>query len=78
MVEVLCVMVVLLVGVALVLHRRTRRMQALMNAHLHSDHEHLLVTEELMKRVAVLDGGGLPFVVSQTFRFEKGGSDVSR
>lgn len=55
MVEGLCVAVVLLVVVALVLHRRTRRMQALMNAHLHSDHDHLLVTEGLMRRVTDLE-----------------------
>jgi hypothetical protein len=64
-------------GAFLLFHRRTRRMQRLMNDHLHSDHEHLQVTEELMRRVAVLDGRGLPFVVSQTIRFEKGNSDVS-
>jgi hypothetical protein len=55
----------LLVGMILILHRRTRRMQALMTAHLHSDHEHLQVTEELMQRVADLDGKGLPEVVKR-------------
>lgn len=45
----------LVIGTLLVLHRRTRRMQRLMNDHLHSDHEHLLVTEALMQRVTDLE-----------------------
>ncbi len=43
------------VGMSLVLHFRTRRMQRLMNDHLHSDHEHLLATEDLMRRVTNLE-----------------------
>lgn len=62
MVEVVALQVLvnlLFAGGFAVIHRRTRRMQALMNAHLHSDHEHLQVTEELTQRVADLDGNGL-------------------
>lgn len=50
----------LFAGACAVLHRRTRRMQRLMHAHLKSDHTHLLVTEELMQRVTDIDGKGLP------------------
>lgn len=57
--------VLLIIAQVWILHRRTRRMQALMTAHLHSDHEHLQVTEELMQRVADLDGKGLPKVVKR-------------
>jgi hypothetical protein len=38
-------------------------MQRLMSDHMNADYEHLQVTEELMQRVADLDGKGLPAVV---------------
>lgn len=54
----------------LYLLHRLRRLEREHLAHLYSDHEHLMVTEDLMKRVAVLDGQGIPFVVNQKFKFE--------
>lgn len=47
-------------GAFLLFHRRTRRMQRLMNDHLNADYEHLQVTDELARRVANLDRKGLP------------------
>ena len=64
----------LVIAAFAILHRRTRRIRRLMNDHLNADYEHLQVTEELMQRVADLDGKGLPEAVKRNL---EGGANAT-